>query len=478
MKIRNEIVLINVFHVIFLVLVGGFAIQDLNLVLTKLRFAEIADDLNASFLEMRIAEKNYFLYHDDSALSEIDEKIAFTLQVIDKVSPDIVRAIGVENLERLKDHVSRYSKVVQRARQAGGPDAVLRRHLRQVGKELREFSATTTQLERQEVNRIIAGSKRVLLLSFLAILVAAILVGQLLSNKILRSLGKIEDLARVVSRGDFHGSDGPVPTDEFGTVISAINTMSDELRDREEELIQSKKLASLGVLTAGVAHELTNPLNNISMIAQNFMELHDYLSPENQVDLMSKVQGETERIEAVVRNLLDFSKPKDANLRKTDINQTVRRALRLMQNSIDIANVETRLDLAEVLPSVFIDENQFVQVLVNFILNATQAMKPGGILGLTTQLTPAADAIQVAVADTGKGIPPEFLPHIFDPFFSTKGVGGTGLGLSVSYSIIKNHGGNIKVESVVDKGTRFTIDLPLYKGDELNGKPLSNHGHR
>ena len=238
--------------------------------------------------------------------------------------------------------------------------------------------------------------------------------------------------------------------------------MSEELKNREEALIQSKKLASIGILTAGVAHELTNPLNNISMIAQNYAEYYDQLSREQRIDLMSQVDGQAHRIEEIVRNLLDFSKPKEANLEVSEINETIRTALRLIQNTLDISNIEPRLALAERLPPVFIDRHQIEQVFLNLVVNATQAMAPGGTLTIATGFDAVDDLVRVEVRDTGRGIAPEHLPHIFDPFFSTKGVEGTGLGLSVSYGIIRNHRGSIKVKSTVGVGTTFVIELPRY----------------
>jgi two-component system NtrC family sensor kinase len=168
----------------------------------------------------------------------------------------------------------------------------------------------------------------------------------------------------------------------------------------------------------------------------------------------------------IVKNLLDFSKPKEANLREADINTIIRKTLKLMENTLDISNVETKLNLVERLPSVCIDESQIQQVLVNLIVNAVQSMPSGGTLFLASRHGRNGDSVEMTVMDTGKGIPPEFLPHIFDPFFSTKGVGGTGLGLSVSYGIIKNHKGNIRVDSKVGVGTTFTIELPVYTPEE------------
>ena len=462
MKIENKIILSNVFNIGLILLIGFFAMQNLNLMLTKLRFVEIADDLNASFLEMRLSEKNYFLYHDESALLEIKEKIDSTEKSIAAVSNDISRAIGQQNLDLLQSHLSEYSEAIDEVKTNIIHDVRIDAKLRAKGRGLREFSNTITSLERKGVNHIISRSKNVLFYSFWAILASAVIVSHFISQRILRSLRDIQRLAKSISQGNFHKIEGNMPADEFGTVIAAINSMSEELRNREEELIQSKKLASLGILTAGVAHELTNPLNNISMIAQNYQEFYDVLSEANRIELMKKIEGEAERIEEIVRNLLDFSKPKEAKLEERDINETVRKSLELMQNTLDISNVEVSTELGQGLPRVYIDDHQIQQVLVNLIVNAVHAMEHGGVLKLATRAGEDGQTVKVDVIDTGKGIAPEFLSHIFDPFFSTKGVGGTGLGLSVSYGIIKNHKGNIRVDSTVGAGTTFTIELPVY----------------
>ncbi|MDA8432237.1 MAG: ATP-binding protein, partial [Nitrospiraceae bacterium] len=462
MKIENKIILSNVFNIGLILLIGFFAMQNLNLILTKLRFVEIADDLNASFLEMRLSEKNYFLYQDESALLDIKEKIDATERSIGQVSADISRAIGETNLDLLKSYLRQYAEVVDEVKTSVGHSVRIDAKLRTRGRGLREFSNTITRLERKGVNDIITRSKNVLFYSFWAILASAVIVSHFISQRILRSLREIQRLAKSISQGNFHKIEGSVPDDEFGTVIAAVNAMSEELGNREDELIQSKKLASLGILTAGVAHELTNPLNNISMIAQNYMEFYDVLNETNRLELMKQISGETERIEEIVKNLLDFSKPKESKLEERNINETVRKSLELMQNTLDISNVEVRTELGEGLAHVYIDDHQIQQVLVNLIVNAVHAMERGGVLKLATRPGEEERTVKVDVIDTGKGIPPEFLPHVFDPFFSTKGVGGTGLGLSVSYGIVKNHGGNIKVDSMVGAGTTFTIELPVY----------------
>lgn len=469
MKIENKLIVSNIINGAFIILIGFFAFQNMNLVLTKLRFVEIADDLNASFLEMRLSEKNYFLYHDQNALEEIREKITSTVKTIEAAKKDIIPAIGETDLRQLESNLSDYSDVIEAAGRSGRPaNPDLEAKIRATGRKLKEYSESITHLERKRVNDIILSSKSILIFSFWAILASALLISHFISQKIVRSLRAIEKMTRSISEGNFHRIEGFRTRDELGAVITAINSMSEELAHREDEIIQSKKLASLGILTAGVAHEITNPLNNISMIAQTYEELYGKLSEKDRIEFMSKVDAETERIRKIVKNLLDFSKPKDANPNEADINAVVHKTLTLVQNMIDVSNVETKVKLDDRLPPVFVDEHQVQQVLVNLITNAVQAMSTGGKLFIATRAGKKGDSVEITVMDTGKGIAPEFLPHIFDPFFSTKGEGGTGLGLSVSYGIIRNHKGEIRVESKVGIGTTFTVELPIYHHEEKN----------
>jgi signal transduction histidine kinase len=459
-KIERKIILSNAFTMVLIILIGVMGYQNLNLILTKLRFVEIADDLNATFLEMRLSEKNYFLYGDERALGEIASKLLGAQTTILRTQAEIVPAIGGENLAALLARVREYSNALDNLR-SGAEDAQRSGAvLRAKGQELREFSGKITDLERRGVNRIITDSEKLLFVSFGIFFLLALAVSHAISQKIVRSLREIEKLAHSIALGNFQRIDGLGTRDEMEVVVTAINSMSEELEKREEQIIQSKKLASMGVLTAGVTHELTNPVNNISMIAQTFLELYDQLPREKRLDMVGQIESETGRIKNIIKNLLDFSKPQGTRLARADLNEIVRRTMGLVQNMLNVSNIETELALAQVLPPVCVDEHQIQQVLVNLVVNAIQAMQPGGHLTIGTRAARGGTRVEVSVRDTGKGIPPEYLPHIFDPFFSTKGVEGTGLGLSVSYGIIKNHQGEIQVESQAGRGTTFTVSLP------------------
>jgi signal transduction histidine kinase len=444
---------------VLMLLMGVVGYQSLSVILLKLRFVEIADDLNAGFLEMRLAEKNYFLYADPGALGELEVKLGLTLLAIDRAAEEIAAAIGPTKLEELRALLNAYR--VSLAELPGHPqgDGRAEAALRSRGQELREFSAAITVIERQEVNRIIASARRVLFVSFGVFFLLAFAVSHAISQRIVRSLRAIEALARSISLGNFQQIGALKTDDELDAVVAAINSMSEELEHREEQIVQTKKLASIGVLTAGVTHELTNPVNNISMIAQAFVELQAHLAPSKQLEMVSQIEEETERIRRIIKNLLDFSKPQGTHLERSDLNQLVTKTLPLVQNQLTVSNIELKLTLAEPLPAVYVDEHQLQQVLVNLVVNAVQAMAPGGHLTISSRL--ASSRVELSVQDDGKGIAPEHLPQIFDPFFSTKGVDGTGLGLSVSYGIIKNLHGDIRVESRVGGGTTFIIGLPM-----------------
>lgn len=465
MKIEQRIILSNVFNIALIVFIGLFAFQNLNLVLTKLRFVEIADDLNTSFLAMRLSEKNYFLYRDDAALLDIKENIDITLKSIETVKEDIIKAVGEDNLRKLIDYLKDYSYVINKLRN-GQRNIELEVMLRTKGKKLKEFSEGITRLERARVNGIISDSKKVLFYSFWVILLVAVVVSHFVSQKILKSLRKIEEVASSISQGNFSKIEGIKSQDELGAVIAAINSMSEELKYREEQIIQSKKLASIGILTAGIAHELINPLNNISMIAQTYSELYERLGRDEMIQFMERIEGETERMKEIIRNLLDFSRPKEPKLRVSDINTVVEKSIGLTLNALTVSGINVKKDLETSLPPVLIDDGQIQQVLVNLITNAIQAMSEGGTLTVSTAMGLKGDFVEIKIADTGKGIPPEFLPHIFDPFFTTK-EGGTGLGLSVSYAILKKHNGTIDVQSRIGEGTTFIIELPVYRKEKI-----------
>jgi signal transduction histidine kinase len=220
-------------------------------------------------------------------------------------------------------------------------------------------------------------------------------------------------------------------------------------------------LKAVGTLTAGVAHELNNPINNIVLTASCLQEDYEDLSDEERLDMVMDLVGESDRAQRIVRNLLDFAR--ESTIRQEPINtqHLVEETLRLATNQIKLAKVKVRGEIDANLPPIHGDFQQLTQVLLNIVLNALDAMPDGGTLTISIRTPRGRDHIDLEFADTGTGMPEHVLANIFDPFFTTKpGVKGTGLGLSVSLGITRQHGGDILVRSSPGEGTAFTVRLP------------------
>ncbi|MCL1980212.1 MAG: ATP-binding protein [Proteobacteria bacterium] len=469
MTIKRTLIWHSITIIGLLAATGLFALHDVDNLVTMTRFMEIQEKLNASFLEMRLLEKNYFLFKDDQAIHDIANSIRMVDGTLDDLSRDMIKAAGQEKYQDLRHALDAYRNKAQDIAASKARDEDSEMALRESGRQVLEFSTGLTMNARGKIGELISGSKRNLLISFPLFLVLAVFSTPIIFSRILSSLDKISLLALEVSQGRFLKIEGPVQNNELGAVITAMNTMSEQLRLREDELVQSKKLNSLGFLTAGVAHELNNPLNNISMICQTYEAMYDSIDAKDRLEFVSQIAGEVERIQAIVMSLLDFAKPKPTIFMPGGVNAVVRRSLKLVRNTLDVTNIEVLLDLTAGLPLVNMDVNQISQVLVNLFNNAIQAMSEDQTLAVRTRLSPDG-MVEIEVQDTGHGMTPETLSSIFDPFFSTKGTDGTGLGLSVSYGIIKNHQGQINVQSEIDRGTTFDILLPAVESGEVENE--------
>jgi signal transduction histidine kinase len=233
----------------------------------------------------------------------------------------------------------------------------------------------------------------------------------------------------------------------------------------EQQVLHSEKLAALGRLAAGVAHEIGNPLTSISTFAQLLREMATDEFTQSSLDI---INNHIQRITEIVRRMSTFSRADSLNIKFVQLNDVVNSTLDLMRFDKRMkSTIEIGVSLDPGLPKTMIDEGQMSQVFINIILNALDAMPDGGKLTITTRhekVYQGRDDILIGFADTGVGISKDSLEKIFDPFYTTKEVGkGTGLGLSVSYNIVRRFKGDIKVESELGKGTVFTIILPVVK---------------
>jgi signal transduction histidine kinase len=243
-----------------------------------------------------------------------------------------------------------------------------------------------------------------------------------------------------------------------------MNHMMLQLVRRHEMLVQAHKLKAVGTLTAGVAHELNNPINNIMLTAETLREDYQDLPEEERLDMVNDLVSQSERAQKIVRNLLDFARESEIESDAHEVQGLIEDTLRLATNQIKLRKVKVKGELAPNLPPVYGDRHQLEQVFLNIVLNALDAMPEGGALTIGCNTTKDRELVAVEFTDTGVGIPEQRISDIFNPFFTTKpDAKGTGLGLSVSLGIIRQHGGDIEVKSQVGQGTTFSIFLPVAK---------------
>ena len=249
------------------------------------------------------------------------------------------------------------------------------------------------------------------------------------------------------------------------TLEKRVEERTQELREAEDQLIRSEKLASLGKMASGVAHEINNPLTSILINASLMLETcgdgHAFLEP------LTMISEETARCAEIVKGLLEFARQTPAQIAPADINDVIERTAQLIEMQASVRNVKIIKALDTSLPQIELDKNKIRQVFSNLMINAIEAMPTGGTLTITSRLNGNGRQVEILFADTGVGIPPENIQKLFDPFFTTKSF-GTGLGLAVSYGIIQQRGGTIDVKSEVGRGSVFTVKLPLEETRQTN----------
>jgi two-component system NtrC family sensor kinase len=313
--------------------------------------------------------------------------------------------------------------------------------------------------------------KRNAILIFLTIMLAgaifSLVVAYFLATDFVKPIKRLVAASHEVSKGNFAYRIAPTFSGELGKLEQTFNFMASALKERDLEMkehtqrqiFQSEKLASIGRLAAGVAHQLNNPLTGVLTYSSLLLQERDADDPERE-DLQIIVD-ETMRCREIVKNLLGFSKQNEPTKIAADVNGIIQNALSLAQNQSKIQNVEVKTTFHKHLPELTLDATQIQEAILNIVLNAIDAMPEGGTLYVTTRLLEKGQIVELRFTDTGHGIEPRYLGKVFEPFFSTKGEKGTGLGLAVAYGVVENHRGTIRMESTAGKGTTCIIELPV-----------------
>lgn len=314
----------------------------------------------------------------------------------------------------------------------------------------------------EEVNREIAANQiKMVLFAVSAILTISLVIWFLADKIIGQPVGKLVEATNVVASGNLDYQINVQSNDELGQLGNSFNEMTRELAEAQRQVYQYDKLASVGRLAAGVAHEINNPLTGV-LTYSSFLLKRSEDNPELKEDLEVIVR-ETKRCREIVKGLLDFARQEAPKKSNVNINDVVSRTVSILDNQFNLQNIAIQINLTGHLPPIWADANQIQQVLINLLVNAADAIGDrGGTIEVATRPDRLHDddAVAILVKDSGCGIAKENLTKIFEPFYSTKGQKGTGLGLAVAWGIVEKHNGQIEVESEIGQGTTFVVRLP------------------
>ncbi len=315
-----------------------------------------------------------------------------------------------------------------------------------------------------EVEQQIAAHRlRMLFLAAGSILLISLLLWVLVQKLVGKPVAGLVDATRIVGSGNLEYKVPKLSRDELGQLAKAFNEMTSKLVLAQRQLYHSDKLASLGRLAAGLAHEINNPLTGVLSYSSVLQKRKEF-EPEVRKDL-EVIVNETKRCREIVKRLLDFARPQPAEKKQADLDDVIARTLAILENQFKKRRVEIETRLSPDLPQIYADAAQLQQVLVNLLVNAADALgDQGGTVTIATapaNVTDGAEAVTLNISDTGCGIASDDLTRIFEPFFTTKGQQGTGLGLAVVWGIVEEHGGTISVSSKPGDGTTFTVQFPV-----------------
>ena len=427
---------------------------------------EVIEDLYDAILEMRRYEKNFLLYQGEENLDQTLHFYAKARRIYQKMSPP-GKASGTmtEKMAELGDCFDAYHAAVSLLTK-GNPGKETEEQIRTSGGQMIELVNGISLKSRKDVA---ASARRAIWLPMTSsgLMICLFFTGLVVINrKLVRPLVLLERATENIGRGDFSPIHHPPRVEsEVDRLVFAFNRMVEELDARQEQIIHSRKIASLGTLVSGVAHELNNPINNIILTVDSLVGKRK-MSEEKKAKLLDDILNQAIRAGGIVKNLLDFSRAEVSVMQDVDIAVVLKGIFKLAENELVMKKISLKTQIREDLPGINGNRQALQQVFFNLVINAIQAMAENGTLTVTADLDESGK-VAVTVRDTGEGISEENLPHIFDPFFTTKDVGkGTGLGLSVSYGIVKKHGGMIMAESTRGEGTIFTVSLPPKEEDD------------
>lgn len=446
---------------LFIVLVASALIQfrSLQAQLSEQRKVSVFYD---AIRHARRLEKNYLLYRKPMDLTEAIDKAIQAHSAFADLPAEARAALtdpeAASDIERYRELLLELSGRFKRGRipQEIQDDLYL------VGSNLMKSGEILDDFARQRLSEAVGRHERDLLSAILAAILLAVVTGIFVTRSVLRPLREIEQRLEQVAKGETGRLEGEDEEDsEVRSLQASINSALIELEKRQQAVARSSRLVALGTMLSGVAHELNNPLSNISSSCQLLIEEQGTADAQESGRLLAQIDDQVLRAQRIVSALLDFSRDRSFSRQHESLNELVGEALLLVRGQLP-ADAKLELNIPDDI-GIDVDRQRFQQVLVNLVKNAAEAITSDGVIRLTAwrESLPEGHGTSLEIEDNGHGIATVDLARVFDPFFTTKAVGqGTGLGLFVAHEIVSQHGGALSVNSTIGQGTCFWMHIP------------------
>lgn len=419
-------------------------------------------EIERTIMEVRREGKSYLFYADDGSYRQTLAGVAVAKTMLLEARSHLLFAEPQAMADALEQRLDAYAQAIRQVHGLAPQDGALllrKSDAHRISMALEEDILGLSAAVRERIGFISASLRAQLAAAALAVAVLLGLLWYFVRAHVLKPLGEMEETTRQIAQGHFQPVALRPARDEIRDLQAAFNSMVAELERRQEQLVQAQKLSSIGTLSAGVAHQLNNPLNNISLLAQMLRaRLGDGHDPAVSKTLAS-MEDETLRARDIITGLLDFARKSPFSPRRAELRAIADSAIRLVAPQTP-PRVRVVNDVAHDV-WVHVDPARMAEAVLNIVINAVQALgEHAGEVRLS--VTVEAGHAALSIQDTGPGIAETDLPHVFDPFFTRKDIGqGTGLGLAVSYGIIEECKGSVGVRSTPGQGARFVIRLPL-----------------
>lgn len=480
-KILTSYVLSKVALLIFAVAV----IADLHYLQNQILEGEAVNAFNEASQDIRRDEKNLFLYHLQSDYELLLEQIRAAQAALATGERAFAEIATPEELRRADELLLYYRAQLEQYIALAPEERVEgQQAVRVVGHEITTLAKTFSTRERATLAKTAQVAVWMLLIALFTVVMLGIGSAVFMARQIVRPLRNLEHQLDALAEGDEQQLTLPSRDNEIQSFVHHFNSMLNRLRAQQNQLRQHEKAAALGVLVSGVAHELNNPLSNISTSAQLLIEDDGSSDPTLRQQWLSHIDGECERARRIVRRLLDSVRQPKLHLQAHKLQALIASSVSLVRRQLPPSVAVHVVDVPEL--TLWIDRERLQQVFINLIKNAADAgaidiwvhakattwsesmpANTDHLVGDTRQVSQARSVLLVRIDDNGKGINPEHLAQIFDPFFTTRSTGeGTGLGLYLVEEIVSEHSGCIAAENRAEGGTRFSIWLPLAQQQE------------